>query len=295
MIEINHKGCSGVQNSLFSGLKRSCGFDIIINENNIERLPMRILLTNDDGIFAPGLTELAKALVSAGHELLIAAPSENRSCVSHSLTLREPLYADPVRLDGLEGVRAYAVSGTPADCVRLAIGNLDFEPEVVVSGINNAPNLGSDAVYSGTVSAAIEGMMVDIPAIAVSKDTFSEEYMDEAAAFFAGELPAFMRFFDEGPAMLNVNVPSVPRSRYRGIRSARVKLQNYEIPFNEEVTPSGRIAYTVRAGKLTVCEPDEDTDENRMMQGYVVVTPLTYDITDYRLLAKAKAMFERDD
>lgn len=255
---------------------------------------MRIILTNDDGIFAAGLTELAKALYRAGHELLIAAPDSDRSCVSHSLVLRQPLFAEKTVIPGLEGVKAYAINGTPCDCVRLAVGNLGFDPDVIVSGINIAANLGSDAVYSGTVSAAIEGFMIDVPSIAVSKDKFTADHMDDAAGYFAEKLPELMEFFSEGPAMLNVNIPNTPRSEYKGVRAARVKLQCYETKYNEEVLPDGRTAYTVKPGKLTVCDPGEDTDEGRMREGYVVITPLTYDITDYSRLGRAKTMFERN-
>lgn len=255
---------------------------------------MRIIITNDDGIFAAGINELAKALHKAGHELLISAPDADRSCISHSLVLRQPLFAEKTVLPGLEGVRAYAVNGTPCDCVRLAVGNLGFDPQVIVSGINKAANLGSDAVYSGTVSAAIEGYMIDVPSIAVSKDRFTEENMRDAAEYFAEMLPKLMEFFEDGPAMLNVNIPNTPRSDYKGVRVARIKLQTYETRYNEELLPDGRIAYTVKPGKLTVCGEDEDTDESRLREGYVVVTPLTYDITDHSRIGKAKAMFERD-
>lgn len=255
---------------------------------------MKILITNDDGVLAPGINELAKALHKNGHELLIAAPESDRSCVSHGLTLRRPLHADPIVIEGLEGVRAYAIDGLPCDCVRLALGNLDFDPDVIVSGINNAANLGTDAVYSGTVSAAIEGFMVGVPSIAVSKGSFNPVFMDEAAAFFADHLPELMRFFDSGAGMLNVNIPSAKREDYRGIRVARTELQSYDLAFDEHIEPSGRIAYTVRPGKLTVVDEEDETDERMMREGYVVITPLTYDITEMKRLALAKSLFERD-
>ena len=255
---------------------------------------MRILLTNDDGYSAAGLKELASALLNKGHELLISAPADNQSCVSHGLTLRRPLHADPMTITGLPGVRVYAIDGTPSDCVRLALGNFDFMPDLIVSGINDAPNLGTDAVYSGTVSAAIEGFMVDIPAIAVAKDEFTLDFMDEAAACFADMLPDLMRFFDDGPAMLSVNYPSTKRERYKGIQVAKTELQTYELRFDEVVQEDGRIAYYVRPGKTTVCSETEYTDERAMREGYVVITPLTYDITDYKRIDKARRLFERD-
>ncbi len=251
-------------------------------------------MTNDDGIRAEGIYELALALKKAGHELLIGAPAENQSCVSHGLTLRKLLYADKVTLDGLEDVPTFAISGTPADCVRLSVGNLGSKPDVIISGINHAPNLGSDAVYSGTVSAAIEGYMIGIPSIAVSKDKFDAEYMDEAAAFFTDMLPDLMRFFDDGEGMLSVNVPSTRRSEYKGVRVAGIALQTYSLTYAEELQDDGRIAYRVKSEKLTECGEDDDTDEKMMRLGFVVVTPLTYDITELKRFGKAKAMFERD-
>ena len=254
---------------------------------------MKILITNDDGIEAVGINELALALYKKGHELLIAAPEENMSCVSHSLTLRRPLHARRTELPALPGVRAYAIDGTPADCVRLSMGNLDFDPDVIISGINDAPNLGSDAVYSGTVSAAIEGLMVDKPAIAAAKDTFTTEHMDDAAAYFADVLPELMRFFDGGPGMLSVNIPSTVRAQYRGVKVSGLALQKYELRFDERIE-DGRTAYYVRPGKLTVCREDDDTDEKAMRDGYVVITPLTYDITDRAKLPLAREMFARE-
>lgn len=254
---------------------------------------MKILITNDDGINAVGIIELALALFKKGHELLVAAPEENMSCVSHGLTLRRPLHARKTALKKLPSVRAYAIDGTPSDCVRLAVGNLDFDPDVIVSGINDAPNLGSDAVYSGTISAAIEGLMIDKPAIAVAKDTFTTEHMDDAAAYFADILPDLMRFFDFGPGMLSVNIPSTVREKYRGVRAAGLALQKYELRFDERME-DGRIAYYVRPGKLTECREDDDTDEKLMRDGYVVITPLTYDITDKAKLGTVKKLFERD-
>ena len=252
---------------------------------------MRIIVTNDDGIYAVGIRELALALAGKGHELLIAAPEENMSCVSHSLTLRRPLHARRTSIEGLESVLAYAVDGTPSDCVRLALGNLDFEADLIVSGINDAPNLGSDAVYSGTVSAAVEGMMVDVPAIAVAKDTFTLDHMDDAAQYFADMLPKLMEFFAHGHGMLSVNIPSTSRGEYRGVKVAPLALQSYELKFTE-VSEEGRTAYYVRPGKLTVCAEGEDSDEKAMRGGFVVITPLTYDITDRQKLPIAKRLFE---
>ena len=176
---------------------------------------MKILVTNDDGIFAEGINLLALALKSRGHSVMIAAPSENQSCVGHSLTLRRAIYASKAVLPGLEDVPSYAVTGTPVDCVRLSIGNLGFEPELIISGINHAPNLGTDTLYSGTVSAAMEGGMLGYPAIAIAKDTFTADYMKDAAEYFADNLDSYIELLmkNRSICVLSVNIPSRRASR----------------------------------------------------------------------------------
>ncbi|MBO4384147.1 MAG: 5'/3'-nucleotidase SurE [Clostridia bacterium] len=256
---------------------------------------MRILITNDDGIDSEGLFELAHALYGAGYEIFIAAPSDNQSCISHSLTLRRPLYAGKHHIAGLEDIPAYYVTGTPSDCVRLAVGNLGAAPDVIVSGINHAPNLGTDTLYSGTVSAAIEGCMIGIPSIAVSKDTFDADFMGDAARFFARMLPKLISFFNGRPGVLNVNVPSCPEEEYKGIKVAKIGLQEYALPFDEETEDSGRIAYRVSSVKLTECFDHDETDELYMRKGYAVITPLTYDLTDYSSIGRAKTLFETEE
>lgn len=254
---------------------------------------MKILVTNDDGIYAEGISCLAKALKCKGHTVMIAAPSENQSCVGHCLTLRRALYASKTELSGLEGVPAYAITGSPVDCIRLSIGNLGYAPDIVVSGINHAPNLGTDTLYSGTVSAAIEAGMIGYPAIAVSKDTFDVDYMEDAAEFFADNLEAYVELLTQNPDIcaLSVNIPSMPRRGYRGVRAARLALQNYDLTYSEMQEPDGGIAYVVNSVKLTCCE-DAEYDEKCMADGFVVLTPLTYDLTDYRNMAAVKRLEE---
>lgn len=253
---------------------------------------MNILLTNDDGVYAAGIYELAHALKNAGHDVFVAAPCTDQSCISHSLTLRRPLYADKCVLNGLEGIESYAINGTPYDCVRLAVGNLGARPDVIISGINQAPNLGTDAVYSGTVSAAIEGFMIGIPSIAVSKDTFVQDHMDDAAKYFVRILPNLMSYFQGRPGMLNVNIPSCTEENYKGVKVAKTALQEYHLAFTEEQDDTGRTAYRVRSEKLTACDDSDETDELFMRKGFVVITPLTYDITDYACIDRAKKLFE---
>jgi len=255
---------------------------------------MKILVTNDDGIFAEGINLLALALKSRGHSVMIAAPSENQSCVGHSLTLRRAIYADKAVLPGLEDVPSYAVTGTPVDCVRLSIGNLGFDPEIIISGINHAPNLGTDTLYSGTVSAAMEGGMLGYPAIAIAKDTFTADYMKDAAEYFADNLDSYIELLmkNRSICVLSVNIPSMPREQYRGVRAARLTVQEYDLVYDEIPEPDGGLAYKVKSIKLTDCR-DDAYDEKCMKDGYVVLTPLTYDITDYANMKGVK-LLERD-
>lgn len=255
---------------------------------------MRILLTNDDGINAEGITRLALSLAKSGHELFICAPAENKSCVSHGLTLRDLIFVEKRVLEDLPEVPAYAVCGTPADCVRIAVGKLGARPDVVVSGINQASNLGSDAVYSGTVAAALEGYMIDIPSVAFSKDTFETDHMEDAAKASAALLPELMRFFEGRCGMLNVNIPSVPISEYRGVRTARCALLRYDLNYKQEEQPDGSLAFSVDSVKVDSPDMGYVTDEQLLHEGYVVITPLTYDMTESLSFGLAKELFEKD-
>ena len=151
---------------------------------------MRILFTNDDGVFSPGLLALLSAFQGDGNELLVAAPDAERSGASHSFTMLSPLRAKPVMIPGAERVAAYAVSGTPVDCVKLAYGNLFEKPDLLISGINLGANRGTDIFYSGTVSAAMEGALLGIPSIAVSNIAWKPGSFEAATAGakFAAEI-----------------------------------------------------------------------------------------------------------
>ncbi len=254
---------------------------------------MKILVTNDDGIYAEGISCLALALKRRGHWVMIAAPAENQSCVGHSLTLRRALYANSVALSGLEDCPCFAITGSPADCIRLSIGNLGFDPDIIVSGINHAPNLGTDTLYSGTVSAALEAGLIGYPAIAVSKDTFDVAYMEDAAEYFAEHFDRYVELLsaNRGICALSVNIPSMPKEYYRGVRAARLALQKYDLTYTEQEDAEGGTAYMVKSVKLTECS-DDDLDEKCMADGYVVLTPLTYDLTDNNHMAAVKLLEE---
>src|SRR5215831_2912636 len=227
----------------------------------------RILVSNDDGIHAPGLAALAEALEAIG-EVYVVAPDRERSAVGHALTLHRPLR-----------VRRYSVNGTPTDCVNLAIlGILPVRPDVVVSGINSGPNLGDDVTYSGTVSAAMEGSLLGVPALAVSLVEGTERAEYGPAARVAVELTRLLlRDRHSGVTLVNVNVPG---GKPRGRRMTRLGRRTYSEKVTEQRDPRGKVYYWIGAGP-PAWEAGEDTDFAAVHAGYVSVTPLHLDLTSY--------------
>ncbi|HMV17320.1 MAG TPA: 5'/3'-nucleotidase SurE [Zoogloea sp.] len=233
---------------------------------------MRILLSNDDGYFAPGLQALASALGDVG-EISVVAPERDRSGASNSLTLDRPLSLRRAA-NGF-----HFVNGTPTDCVHLAVtGMLEQLPDIVVSGINHGANMGDDTIYSGTVAAATEGYLLGVPAIAMS--LVSKEASDfSAAARIARELVArFIRQPVRQPTLLNVNVPDLPYDQIKGIRVTRLGKRHKAEPTIKSVTPRGETVYWVGAAGAAQ-DAGEGTDFHAVAHGYVSVTPLQIDLT----------------
>ncbi|MEM5817493.1 5'-nucleotidase /3'-nucleotidase /exopolyphosphatase [Desulfitobacterium sp. LBE] len=234
---------------------------------------MHILLTNDDGYFAPGLQTLYTTLAEAGYDVSIVAPDSQKSATGHSITLFEPLFITKHSLDRGTG---YAVSGKPADCVKLAIqGSIIPKPDLVISGINNGPNLGTDVFYSGTVSAAMEGVLLGVPAIAVSLASFSAVDYKPAAQFVALSLPKLRL----GPGLININIPPLPEKEWKGVRVTKLGKAVYENVFEHRQAPYGRDYYW-QAGTVSP-EVDQETDLYAVQEGYVSITPMHSDLTDY--------------
>ncbi|MEK7364813.1 MAG: 5'/3'-nucleotidase SurE [candidate division NC10 bacterium] len=235
-----------------------------------------VLVTNDDGINAPGLAALAEALAPLG-DVYVVAPEREQSTVGHALTLHRPL-----RVDRL-AERRFAVNGTPSDCVNLAVlGLLPAEPTLVVSGINHGSNLGDDVTYSGTVSAAMEGTLLGIPSIAVSLVGPEQGGFGEAGKI--ARLIA-MRTLVEGlppKTLLNVNVPG---GRPKGIRFTRLGHRVYKEKMVEEKDPRGKTYYWIGAGP-PLWDDREATDIIAVQDGYAAVTPLHLDLTHYAALRR---------
>ncbi len=242
---------------------------------------MRILLSNDDGYLAPGLAQLATSLADLG-EITVVAPERNRSGASNSLTLDRPLHLRRA------GNGFLYVSGTPSDCVHLAVtGVFAEQPDMVVSGINLGANMGDDTIYSGTVAAAMEGYLLGVPSIAISLASFAGKHF-AAAARVAREL--VQRFSAQPfpvPVLLNVNVPDSPYEQLRGIQVTRLGRRHKAEPAVESVTPRGETVYWIGAAG-PAADAGEGTDFYAVEHGWVSVTPLQIDLTHAGQLADVR-------
>lgn len=248
---------------------------------------MRLLLSNDDGIHAPGLQILATTL-SAEHEVHVVAPDRERSATGHALTLHKPLRIEEVRIPGVK--QALAVNGTPSDCIKLALGALmrDCRPDFVISGINRGPNLGTDVIYSGTVSAALEGtILLDRPCIAISLASFSDLGYEKAAAFALHLVRFLERHTLDPKVLLNVNVPAIEWQDVAGVRVTRLGRRRYNDCFERRIDPRGKVYYWL-AGEAEELEDDTDTDVQAIRDNCISISPIHYDLTHYPSLPEIK-------
>lgn len=246
---------------------------------------MRILLSNDDGYFAPGLAVLARTLAQVA-EITVVAPERNRSGASNSLTLDRPLSLRQA------GNGFYYVNGTPTDCVHLAVtGMLDQQPDMVVSGINHGANMGDDTIYSGTVAAATEGYLLGVPSIAVSLASFNGKHFETAAHVV---LDLVQRYAKDGlgrASLINVNVPDVPMAELKGVCVTRLGKRHKAEPVVKQVNPRNEVMYWVGAAGEAQ-DAGEGTDFYAVNQGYASVTPLQIDLTDTSRLPALRAWLE---
>jgi len=242
---------------------------------------MRILLSNDDGYFAPGLAALAEGLAPLG-EITVVAPERDRSGASNSLTLDRPLMLSRAPNGFLY------VNGTPTDCVHMAVtGILDFEPDVVVSGINSGANMGDDTLYSGTVAAATEGYLLGIPSIAVSLVGKKFEHFASAARVARDLVMRLARQPFGAPVLLNVNVPDIPYEEITGQEITRLGRRHKAQPVVPGKNPRGETVYWVGpAGAAREAGPG--TDFNALERNAVSVTPLQMDLTHFARMQTIK-------
>ena len=244
-----------------------------------------ILITNDDGIYAPGIYSLKQAMQGAG-EIYVVAPLIEKSAVGHAITLSDPLRV--VEIERENHFFGYAVNGTPADCVKLGCKCiLPRHPDLVISGINQGPNTATNVIYSGTVSAAAEGAIMGIPSIAVSIASFTKQEFAFAAKFSRNLARLVLKHGLPERTLLNVNVPAVPEEEIADIVITRQGKGRYEEAFDKRLDPNGRTYYWL-TGKRMILDNGDDVDDLVVMQNKVSITPIQYDLTNYSFIEELK-------
>jgi len=239
---------------------------------------MKILLSNDDGYEAQGLRVLREVLKGEGHDVYVVAPDKNQSATSHSLTLTVPL-----RIRRMEK-NEWMTTGTPTDCVLIAThGLIKQKMDLVISGINHGPNMGEDVLYSGTVAAAMEGVMMRIPSIALSLASFSNRDFSSAETVVPKliELTGKIRY---RRMLLNVNMPNAPKEKLKGYKFTRLGSRVYTDTLITKVDPRGKKYYWI-GGEHPTFKVKNGTDFQAVERNFVSVTPISVDITDYKNLA----------
>lgn len=245
---------------------------------------MQILLTNDDGIYAPGIAALKRHIQELGH-ITVVAPDIEQSGVGHSITFSHPLRIREVHLNN-EFI-GYGVNGSPADCVKLAVYEImEKGPDVVISGLNMGANVGIHILYSGTVAAAVEAAIMGFPSIAVSFD-ISDQYadVDGAAKVASGVIKRITTHKLPKGSLLNVNVPSRSSDQIKGIKITRQFARDFKEAFDKRTDPGGK-AYYWLIGTDKSTHHEEGTDISAVNEGYISITPLRYDLTDHSLYKK---------
>ncbi|GAC1466411.1 MAG: 5'/3'-nucleotidase SurE [Chamaesiphon sp.] len=249
---------------------------------------MNLLISNDDGIFALGIRTLANTLAEAGHHVTVVCPDRERSATGHGLTLHDPIRAEVVESLFHSAVKAWSCSGTPSDCVKLALGALlDHPPDFVLSGINHGSNLGTDVLYSGTVSAAMEGVIEGIPSVALSLTSFTSQEFQPAATFAKNMLARLAQQPLPEAMLLNINVPPVVWEEIAGVAITRQGIRRYFDTFQKRVDPRGKTYYWLAGEALQDVEQPEhlhlptdvETDVQAIRKNYITVTPLQYNLT----------------
>lgn len=258
---------------------------------------MNILISNDDGIYANGIKSLCEAL-SSSYDVYLIAPNQERSAAGHSITLNSPLRVE--ELGPLYGSkRSWAVSGTPGDCVKIGVNAVlsdDEKPDIIISGINHGPNLGHDVIYSGTVSCAIEGAMMNIPSIAVSLNSYKPEFEDFTftATFIKSLIHKLKDFKFPEKSILNINVPGIPQDEINGIvvteMGGRMFTDNYE----KRIDPRGKTYYWM-AGKLSTEKENEKSDIYAIRQNKISISPLTFNLTRKDVLDDLNSVLCKDN
>jgi len=238
---------------------------------------MRILIVNDDGIHAKGIRTLAVRLAQE-HDVTVVAPDSERSASSHSITLIRPLRVIKAEPAGMEGIRCYMVDGLPVDCTKVGINHvMEGQVDLVVSGINHGQNMGSDIIYSGTVAAALDAVIMGYHALAVSDTSYYPQYLTTAAEVAARVVNSGLPLEDEG-VLYNLNVPDLPLDELKGLKAAEQGRLIYEDKLDVRSDPRGH-QYIWMAGNLIEDKTEEDTDVSLMRRGFASIVPIRYDMT----------------
>ena len=247
---------------------------------------MNILITNDDGIYADGIIELAKSISKIAN-VYVVAPESQRSATGHAITIHNPIMVH--KIDMGENIKSYAISGTPADCVKVGIEGLfkDINIDLVLSGINNGSNLGTDVIYSGTVSAALEGFILNKPSIAISYDEVNvkREIYKDASKYVVNLIENIKDKLDLlNDCILNVNIPN---TKIKGSKITKLGQRNYDNAMVEKINPFGQKYYWI-GGKLMELDQDEDSDIACVKDGYISITPINIEMTNLRKFESLK-------
>jgi len=258
---------------------------------------MKILISNDDGIAANGIKALSEKL-SEKHEVYIIAPDRERSAAGHSLTLHTPLRVEELDEPVYGAKRAWVTTGTPGDCVKIGINAIlseDEQPDLVISGINHGPNLGSDILYSGTVSCAMEGAMLGVPSIAVSLASmhYEPENFLFAAHFVNALLEKLKAFAFPTKCILNINVPPVESEDVAGVAIAELGRKMFTDNYEKRVDPRGKVYYWM-AGELITEPEDARTDIAAIRNNKISITPVTFDMTRVETMLDLDKILCRD-
>ncbi len=258
---------------------------------------MKILLSNDDGVMAEGIKALTVAL-SKEHDVYVVAPDRERSAAGHSLTLHTPIRVE--ELDSKFGAkRIWITSGTPGDCVKIGINailNDDEKPDLIISGINHGPNLGSDILYSGTVSCAMEGAMMGYPSIAVSLASMSSEpeLFKNVAEFTTKFVHKIKDFSFPSKTILNINVPGLMPEDLAGVAITRLGGKMFTDEYDKRIDPRGKVYYWMAGELIKHCEND-DSDINALRWNKVSITPITFEMTQESSIPELEKAVECDN
>lgn len=255
---------------------------------------IKVLVSNDDGIHAVGIRTLVERL-ALQYEVYVVAPDRERSATGHALTLHKPLRVDDMDM-GANVAAAYAVTGTPSDCIKIALNAiLDIRPDVVVSGINHGPNLGADVLYSGTVSAAMEGAINGLPSVAVSLLNGYDKNADfrHGADFIANFIPQVVEADLPPKTVLNVNIPAVPLSDITGIKLTSLGVRMYTDTFERRIDPRNQVYYWLAGEIIDDSIESADSDVVAMRNNMISVTPVTFDMTNWQVMKTHRDLIEK--